>query len=98
MPDQEKNQNTKELKHQENKLSQEEQIGFHKGSISVLNKERAELLKIVNVVEQLIKMHLKALSDLGVELNNQENNSSEENQNKKQKKPIDEILTENNNQ
>ena len=49
-------------------MSKEEQIGFHKGSISVLAKEREELLKIVNITEQLMQMHSKGLSELGVNM------------------------------
>jgi hypothetical protein len=45
-----------------------EQIGFHKGSISVLSKEREEMLKIASICEQLLQMHVKALSDAGVDL------------------------------
>ena len=46
----------------------DEQIGFHKGSLSTLAKERQEMLKILQVVEQLMQMHIKALKDLGVDL------------------------------
>lgn len=49
-------------------VSKEEQVGFHKGALSTLAKERQELLKMVNVVEQLMQMHVKALQDLGVDL------------------------------
>ena len=49
-------------------MANEEQIGFHKGSITVLAKEREELLRMVNVVEQLIEMHVKSLKELGVDL------------------------------
>lgn len=45
-----------------------EQIGFHKGSLTTLAKEREEMLKILSIVEQLMQMHLKALKDLGVDL------------------------------
>ncbi len=48
--------------------SNDEQIGIHKGSLSTLTKERQELLKMVNIVEQLMTMHIKALKDLGVDL------------------------------
>lgn len=48
--------------------SKDEQIGFHKGALSTLAKEREEMVKIVNVVEQLMQMHMKALKDLGVDL------------------------------
>ncbi|MBU0929988.1 MAG: hypothetical protein KJ623_02865 [Nanoarchaeota archaeon] len=50
------------------KTDNSEQIGFHKGSIATLAKERQELLKIVNVTEQLIQMHATALKNLGVDL------------------------------
>lgn len=53
---------------EEQEMSKEEQIGFHKGSISVLSKEREELLKIVQITEQLMQMHVKSLSDLGVNI------------------------------
>ena len=46
----------------------EEQIGFHKGSLTTLAKERQELVRILTVVEQLMQMHLKALKDLGVDI------------------------------
>jgi hypothetical protein len=52
----------------EQKISKDEQIGFHKGSITVLAKEREELLKIVAITEQLMQMHSNALTELGVKL------------------------------
>ncbi|MFT4343907.1 MAG: hypothetical protein ACMXYE_04130 [Candidatus Woesearchaeota archaeon] len=52
----------------EQTMSKDEQIGFHKGSLSTLAKEREEMTKIVTVVEQLMQMHIKALKDLGVDL------------------------------
>lgn len=48
--------------------SKDEQIGFHKGSLTTLAKEREELIRIVQVVEQLMQMHIKALQELGVDL------------------------------
>ena len=45
-----------------------EQIGFHKGALSTLAKEREEFLKLLQIVEQLMQMHIKALKDLGVDL------------------------------
>ena len=50
------------------KMANEEQIGFHKGSLATLAKEREELLKIVKITEQLMEAHVKALKDLGVDL------------------------------
>ncbi|MBI1970722.1 hypothetical protein HYS47_03175 [Candidatus Woesearchaeota archaeon] len=48
--------------------SKDEQIGFHKGALSTLAKERQEMLKILSIVEQLMQMHVKALKELGVDL------------------------------
>ncbi len=48
--------------------SKDEQIGFHKGALSVLAKEREEMGKILTIVEQLMQMHIKALKDLGIDL------------------------------
>jgi hypothetical protein len=50
------------------KANDDEQIGFHKGALSTLAKEREEMLKILTVVEQLMKLHIKALKELGVDL------------------------------
>ncbi|MBS3159179.1 hypothetical protein J4436_00125 [Candidatus Woesearchaeota archaeon] len=46
----------------------EETIGFHKGALSTLSKEREELVRMIGIVEQLMQMHLKALQELGVDL------------------------------
>lgn len=46
----------------------EEQIGFHKGALTTLAKERQELGRLLAIVEQLMQMHVKALKDLGVDL------------------------------
>lgn len=50
--------------------SKDEQIGFHKGALTTLAKEREEMVKIIGIVEQLMQAHLKALEDLGVKLQN----------------------------
>ncbi len=52
----------------EEQTSKEEQIGFHKGALSTLAKEREELQRILQVVEQLMQMHVKSLKELGVDL------------------------------
>jgi hypothetical protein len=46
----------------------DEKIGFHKGCVDTLLKERQELLKIVQVTEQLLKVHVEELKKLGVDL------------------------------
>ena len=45
-----------------------EQIGFHKGALATLAKEREEMQKVLQIVEQLMQMHIKALKELGVDL------------------------------
>ena len=55
-------------------MSKDEQIGYHKGSISTLLAERNELLKIATITEQLITAHAQELEKLGVKL---QQNSSE---------------------
>jgi thiaminase len=49
-------------------MTNDEQIGFHKGSLATLAKEREELVKIVRITEQLMEAHVKALKELGVDL------------------------------
>jgi len=49
-------------------INKDEQIGFHKGSLTTLAKEREEMLKILSIVEQLMQMHIKSLQELGVDL------------------------------
>ncbi|MBN1157193.1 hypothetical protein JXA85_06220 [Candidatus Woesearchaeota archaeon] len=70
--------------------SKEEQVGFHKGALSTLAKERQEMLKILQIVEQLMQLHIKGLKELGVDLEAQAKEL--ENEKKKPKKPIDEML------
>ena len=48
--------------------NKDEQIGFHKGALSTLAKERQEILKMITIVDQLIQAHIRALKDLGVDL------------------------------
>ena len=48
--------------------SQAEQVGYHKGSIMTLSKERAELVRILGIVEQLMQVHIQALQELGIDL------------------------------
>jgi len=49
-------------------MEKQEQIGFHKGALSTLQKEREALRELVRVTEQLLGVHVKALQDLGVDL------------------------------
>lgn len=49
-------------------MSKDEQIGYHKGALSTLIAERNELLRIVNVTENLMQAHATELEKLGVKL------------------------------
>jgi hypothetical protein len=49
-------------------MSKAEMIGFHKGSLATLSKEREEMMRILQIVEQLMQMHIKELKSLGVDL------------------------------
>lgn len=69
------------------KMDKKEQIGFHKGSLSTLAKERQELARILQIVEQLMQMHIGALKELGVDLQEEAQQLQ-----KKGKKPIEDIL------
>ena len=71
--------------------SNEEQIGFHKGALSTLAKEREELMRILSIVEQLMQMHIKGLKDLGVDLEKAAKEAKKE-MPKKKAKPIEDII------
>jgi len=68
----------------------EEQIGFHKGALSTLAKERQEMLRILQIVEQLMQMHIAGLKELGVDLAKEAEDLQKDA--KKQKKPIEDML------
>ncbi|MBW2984187.1 hypothetical protein KY361_03675 [Candidatus Woesearchaeota archaeon] len=71
----------------------EEQIGFHKGALATLAKEREEMLKILQIVEQLMQMHIKGLKDLGVDLEKIAKEAKKQaGAAKKSSKPIEDIL------
>ena len=75
--------------------SKDEQIGFHKGSLSTLAKEREELARILGIVEQLMQMHIGALKDLGVDLEKDAQAAAAAGKTPAQpakKKPIEDIL------
>lgn len=57
---------------EENSMSKDEQIGFHKGALQTLVNERNELYKIVQITEALMKQHMEELKKLGVDLNKKE--------------------------
>ncbi|MEK6876427.1 MAG: hypothetical protein AABX63_03380 [Nanoarchaeota archaeon] len=74
--------------------SNDEQIGFHKGALTTLAKEREEMLRILQIVEQLMQMHIKSLKELGVDLAQAAKDMKGNGEVKKQgkKKPIEDII------
>ncbi len=78
-----------EAKNLGQEMSKEERLGFHKGSLTTLTKEREELVRILTIVEQLMQMHVKELKDLGVDL---EKMAKDKKQELAKKKPIEELL------
>ena len=72
-------------------ISSDEQVGYHKGSLHTLMKEREELLRIVGIVEHLIQMHSSALKDLGVDSQEQAAVAKKQAA-PKRKIPIDELI------
>lgn len=52
----------------EKEQNKQEQIGFHKGALATLSKENQELIRLVKVTEELIKAHIKALKELGIDI------------------------------
>ena len=68
-------------------ISKDEQIGIHKGSLSVLVKEREEFVRLLTVVEQLMQAHIKALKELGVDLEAEAKKVQEKMQQQKPQQP-----------
>ena len=57
-------------------MANEEEIGSHKGAIATLIKEREELIRLLNIVNSLIKAHLDALKKLGVDIEKEQGNDT----------------------
>ena len=74
--------------------SSEEQVGFHKGALTTLAKEREEMIRILQIVEQLMQIHIKSLKDLGVDLEKDAKDMKGTSSGKKvtTKKPIEDII------
>ncbi|MBS1267190.1 MAG: hypothetical protein MAG795_01162 [Candidatus Woesearchaeota archaeon] len=74
----------------EKEASKDEQVGFHKGALSTLVKERQEMHRILQIVEQLMQMHIKGLKELGVDLEQEAEELMKESE--KQDKPIEDLV------
>ena len=75
-------------------VNKDEQIGFHKGALTTLAKEREEMIRILQIVEQLMQMHIKSLRDFGVDLEKAAKDMKSADSGKKaaKKKPIEDII------
>ena len=49
-------------------MKKDEQIGFHKGAIDTLWKERQEMVRIISIIDQLLQAHAAAVHKLGVKI------------------------------
>ncbi len=72
------------------KGSRDEQIGFHKGALSTLAKERQELMRILAIVEQLMQMHISELKELGIDLGKEMEKAK--NEGREKKPPIEDLI------
>ena len=51
--------------------AKDEEIGYHKGALTTLAKERTELKRILDIVEQLMQFHASELKKIGVDITGQ---------------------------
>lgn len=70
-------------------MANEEQIGFHKGALTTLANEREELVRIIKVVESLMQAHIKALKELGVDIESEVKKAQEAMKQKKTGEGLD---------
>ncbi len=54
-----------------NKVTKEEEIGYHKGALTTLINERNELFRMLQIVDSLIQAHSKRLQELGIKFQGQ---------------------------
>ncbi len=73
-------------------MTSAELVGFHKGSLATLAKEREEFMRLLQIVEQLMQMHVKELKDLGVDLAAQAKKQTKTPKKLKGKKAIEDVL------
>lgn len=78
---------SKETRSKGTHMSTEEKIGYYKGSVAVLSKEREELMRMLSIVEQLMQMHVVALKDLGIDLESEAEKLLSETKNAKKQGP-----------
>jgi len=69
----------------------QEEIGYHKGAVETLLKEKKELSRLLNIVEQLIQMHAGALKEEGIDIQAQQD-KKEDSGKGNEKPPIEDLL------
>jgi hypothetical protein len=69
----------------------DERIGYHKGALETLSKERQELTRILQIVEQLMQMHIGELQDLGVDITESDVDDDDDDPPEKDQ-PIEDLL------
>lgn len=63
----------------------DEKLGYHKGALESLINEKAELGRLLQIVNSLIERHSKALNKMGVDVEKFMKNLQERQQQKAQK-------------
>jgi hypothetical protein len=66
--DLEKVLNEQKTKKTQNSMPREQERGYHQGALNTLVNERNELIKMAQIVEQLMQAHMKRLEELGVKI------------------------------
>lgn len=66
----------------QNKPTKDELIGLHKGALSVLAIEQQEFFRILQAVQQQIQGHIKALKELGVDIESEAKKMQEQKKSK----------------
>jgi hypothetical protein len=69
----------------------DQRIGYHQGALETLSKERQELTRILQIVEQLMQMHIGELQDLGVDITEDDVDEDDE-QPPEKDEPIEDLL------
>lgn len=57
-----------EVSSENNKMSEEQEVGFHRGSLNTLVAERNELVKMIGNIEAIMQAHISRLKELGVDI------------------------------
>lgn len=77
----------KQTSQSENSAQTAEQVGFHKGALTTLAKERQEMARMIAIVEQLMQLHIEELKKLGVDIEKEAQKAAAQ-----EKKPIEDLV------